>query len=328
MNILFLIGNGFDKNLNLPTSYSEFYDYYLNKKDNSNPNVEKLKESISEGRDNWSDLEYQLGQYVSNLSEASEINQLHIDIKSNLIEYLKLVTSNITFGETERKKFFNDLIAPETYLEPTDRTEIIAIKNRESIKHIRVITFNYDFIFEILSGYQGTTLKIANSYYDITNLVHIHGTLDHGLILGVNSPEQFHNQPALSNSLIRNKFIKPDYNRITKDGKDALCQKMIMNTDIFYMFGLSIGQTDKRWWEFICKRLKSSKAILIIFWFDKDMKNSEQFIAEVWEKEQEIKEHFLSHGDIDETTKESIKERIFVKINSNFMKIRVEKPKK
>ena len=29
MKILFLIGNGFDKNLGLPTSYLEFYDYYF-----------------------------------------------------------------------------------------------------------------------------------------------------------------------------------------------------------------------------------------------------------------------------------------------------------
>ena len=31
MNILYLIGNGFDLNLGLPTRYSDFLEYYFNR---------------------------------------------------------------------------------------------------------------------------------------------------------------------------------------------------------------------------------------------------------------------------------------------------------
>lgn len=45
MNVLFVIGNGFDKNLNIPTGYSDFYDYYLSKENDKNENAIALKHS-------------------------------------------------------------------------------------------------------------------------------------------------------------------------------------------------------------------------------------------------------------------------------------------
>ena len=43
MNITFLIGNGFDRNLGLATSYSEFVDYYK-KLPSSTETILKFKE--------------------------------------------------------------------------------------------------------------------------------------------------------------------------------------------------------------------------------------------------------------------------------------------
>ena len=48
MNIVYLIGNGFDINLGLNTRYCDFYKYYLESQqsDNSNPHIKTLKKSL------------------------------------------------------------------------------------------------------------------------------------------------------------------------------------------------------------------------------------------------------------------------------------------
>ena len=50
MNILHFIGNGFDKNLGLPTSYPEFYAWYLAQPSKSKI-IQNLKSQLKADRD-------------------------------------------------------------------------------------------------------------------------------------------------------------------------------------------------------------------------------------------------------------------------------------
>lgn len=68
MQILYIIGNGFDLNLDLKTSYNDFYKYYETV-ESKNPNVQKLKEHISKTYDSWADLELALGDYTQHLKK-------------------------------------------------------------------------------------------------------------------------------------------------------------------------------------------------------------------------------------------------------------------
>ena len=54
MNIVHIIGNGFDLNLDLKTSYKDFYDYYI-KINSKNEIIELLKREIKSNSENWSD---------------------------------------------------------------------------------------------------------------------------------------------------------------------------------------------------------------------------------------------------------------------------------
>ena len=67
MNILFLIGNGFDLNLGMKTNYNDFYKYYASKQSSSDL-IQKLKKEIDGNIENWSDLELALGKYPSALT--------------------------------------------------------------------------------------------------------------------------------------------------------------------------------------------------------------------------------------------------------------------
>ena len=88
MNILFMIGNGFDKNLGLNTSYIDFYEYYV-KLPSSNEVVKVFKDDLKKNNYvDWSDLELALGEYSSNFKKEEDYILLINDIIMNLKEYL------------------------------------------------------------------------------------------------------------------------------------------------------------------------------------------------------------------------------------------------
>jgi hypothetical protein len=64
MNVTFLLGNGFDLNLGLSTSYKDFYSYYTKKEPN-----DFIAKSISKNYELWSDLELGLGKFLKIVKE-------------------------------------------------------------------------------------------------------------------------------------------------------------------------------------------------------------------------------------------------------------------
>ena len=70
MKILFLLGNGFDINLSLPTDYQSFYDVYL-KEASPSVTVSELKKYLNQERyQTWADLEWGLGQYTTKVKSV------------------------------------------------------------------------------------------------------------------------------------------------------------------------------------------------------------------------------------------------------------------
>ena len=67
MSIVHIFGNGFDLNLGLKTSFSDFLPHYVNIDSSSNA-VLAFKASISKDIELWSDLEIELGKYCSDIN--------------------------------------------------------------------------------------------------------------------------------------------------------------------------------------------------------------------------------------------------------------------
>ena len=64
---MYLIGNGFDLNLGLKSSYNDFYGFYKIQESDSYP-VKNFKDNISNNIDKWSDLELALGEYTKEIN--------------------------------------------------------------------------------------------------------------------------------------------------------------------------------------------------------------------------------------------------------------------
>lgn len=87
MNITFLLGNGFDINFGLKTSYKSFYNY-LKKSKIRNKLIENILSDLE--CELWSDLELGLGNYLSNINAESEIEDFLNEketVESLLVDY-------------------------------------------------------------------------------------------------------------------------------------------------------------------------------------------------------------------------------------------------
>ena len=82
MNILFLIGNGFDLNIGLNTRFQNALSYYL-KKSNNNPRTQKFKKDIDKNFEKWSDFENQMGIYTKEFTPKKLIEKVN-EMLSNI----------------------------------------------------------------------------------------------------------------------------------------------------------------------------------------------------------------------------------------------------
>ena len=90
MNITFMIGNGFDRNLGLKTTYSDFIKWYK-KTPAKTDTLKDFREYINQNEELWSAAEEELGRYSAQFDAGAgaAFYECHKDICEHLAEYLK-----------------------------------------------------------------------------------------------------------------------------------------------------------------------------------------------------------------------------------------------
>lgn len=119
-NLLFIIGNGFDIRLGLPTRYSQFIDWYKEQDAPSEFIKEKKENFFSELKkhgDDWKDLEIALGEFTINFQTAEEFRNFYTDINESLYNYLKSIDGKIKVSLDDVVLFYRSLVLfPDIYL--------------------------------------------------------------------------------------------------------------------------------------------------------------------------------------------------------------------
>ena len=102
MHITVLIGNGFDRNLGLKTTYSDFVKVYKTLK-SSSPHIEAFREHIKSNEEKWSAAEEALGQYTQYFKAGQGIvfSQCQSDFCYHLADYLKQQQERVFPSESE-----------------------------------------------------------------------------------------------------------------------------------------------------------------------------------------------------------------------------------
>ena len=272
MNTLFIIGNGFDLNLGIKTSYSNFYEYYKEMNSKSDL-IKKLKEDISNNEiKEWKDLELALGQYTKKLKTREEFKEISTDIIISLSDYLKKQEESFDFGRINKDVFFSNLSFPEKHLPEGDIDEIKSYRGRwyNTLQwHTSIMTLNYTRTIEnITERTDIKNIQIGGSSprkFLLREIMHIHGRTDANIVLGVNDISQIANESFHEDLNILETLVKPTCNQVQKHKIDTQCKGLISNANLICLFGSSIGDTDSMWWELVGQRLLSSNARLIIF---------------------------------------------------------------
>lgn len=323
MNILYILGNGFDKAQGLATTYKEFYDDWLKKKPESELE-QKVLSSIQGDYDTWADLEKRLGDYTTEWVDEDIFQDVLKLFNSRLKEYLANQEKRLDDMKLSRARLLIHLSQPELFLEPSGRSvyERYAYSGNANI-HFDVVTLNYTSTFEWAireAKRSEPVFRISDRLCFYDGILHLHGTLDEMILVGVNDESQIANESFRSNEFLRTSFIKPEINEGCMNNRNDLFASKINNASIIVLFGVSIGVTDSFWWQKIGERMNSkTPPLLLYFPFDptKDTLATPNY-KRIWSN-QYIS--FLQERMQIKQSKEILQQSIRIGINKDFLKL-------
>lgn len=286
MNTLFFIGNGFDINLGLPTRYRDFYRYYIGRPafyDNNAISV--FKEEInsflenktgkSENDIDWADLELGLGAYTEELS-PEDYDSIHLDVMHCLMEYLLSVENSFSPNQALKEKIIGDFCRPDQndYFNPAEKNQINDFK--KELEFLNIINFNYTHTVETIFGYTGENISLGansrNVEVQLNGIVHVHHSLsDNQILLGVNDESQVQSSEFRDNPDVLDLLLKPRTNNMMGLNIDGYCKRLISYSSFFVLFGVSLGDTDKLWWQTLGHRFVTADCRILYFVHAEDL---------------------------------------------------------
>ncbi len=270
MNILYIIGNGLDIAHHMETSYQNFFDHYLTVPTDDNDIVAMKKDIHSHRYKTWADLEIGMGEYSSKCADKEIFLKCLSDIKENLQKYLKKESEKINLYKINSLSNFINL---EQLFEPEPRKRYIDYRLQfGSNETIDVMTLNYTSTLESLFGYGNSAKGLSNGVI-LQSILHVHGTLDNMMVMGVNDTSQISNTTFNTDMDVVEDFVKPEYNDACMNNKNTECESLIQNANIIVLYGTSLGKSDDKWWKLIGKRMGLNPYPLLVYLPYDDMKN-------------------------------------------------------
>lgn len=266
MNILHIIGNGFDKAMGMKTSYPEFYEYIKSLPEKGSPLLELMKKEIGVNKKYWSDMEAALGKFTSHTRNEQEFIDFYFELSDQLRNYLSSEISAYKPSDSLKNKIRNDLLSPNLYLGQTDKAPFA--KFADSISKtitVHVMSLNYTDTLERILAYKNVgALSLGNNNHTLQPIVHVHGILNDSIIIGVDNEAQIANDMFRGNEDVKDILVKIQSNQAMKYNRHSDCERLITNADLIVLFGVSMGETDTRWWKIIGEQMLKKKTLRLI----------------------------------------------------------------
>lgn len=222
--IVLILGNGFDLDLGLKSTYTqyansaEWRDLYHNRQKflvKEHGNKKSLLDQIKNAQYNaWFDLEEEINTFVK--------KQINVDIDKSIIDSNK---KDFVRLKHSLKNYLSRI--SEEYKTDASRLSFIIlsalINHNQTNKQI--FTFNYTDCFKMCKYY--------GSYNELFDYTHIHGSLDDDVVLGCEVYD--------GNKINRNYSFLYKYNMLNKPNKIV---KNLMEAKEVVFFGHSINEMD------------------------------------------------------------------------------------
>ena len=195
MNILYVIGNGFDKAQGMETSYPEFYKYLIGNSEDASPLLQQVKKEINSDIEKWSDMEIALCAFTNNVKDVSEFEDMYYELSGHLEIYLRKQEESFSPTEKHKERFLQHFLHPEQFIYETEREQSRkAFANKKDYCHYNVMMLNYTNTLEKLIGekkYWESRDKIKRR---LSNVCYVHGKLGDNIIIGADRIEQIANE--------------------------------------------------------------------------------------------------------------------------------------
>lgn len=232
--VVLVIGNGFDLNLGLKTSYSDFIksDQFKELIITENELCKYLKNKSQ--LQNWIDIENELRTYSQNHSDFNFYNEFN-ELSDALCRYL----SNIDFPDLNK-----NMTTVKTIEKLRDKTAL-------------VIDFNYTDTFSRIAKF--LNIQYNEDFEDIKH-IKIHGSIEkNDIIIGVEDGAKIYNRHIFLKKSVNESFQALDFSRV------------ILNSDIFIIFGHSLGITDHMYFKtYFTKMTTQEDQQMLVYHYGKD----------------------------------------------------------
>ena len=329
MNIVFLIGNGFDIALGLKTSYRDFLEWYLEQEDSS-PDVKRLKDiirgNLKADIHSWADLEIALGKVTKEyrVSEIDSYLNAYKDVGGKINSYIKIQEDKVDFkirnvsAIVEIREFFAGFYEQFPSV-PRKKLETICKNANIPTYAYNFINFNYTRTLvqalpperEPLGSRKLSPYKTVSDVYGKT--IHVHGEVNNYPLLGVDNESQIANSDFRNSDKVRLFLLKLQLNQELQEGVTEEAVTLIDNADVIVCFGLSLGNSDLSWWKRIGEWLgRGESRALAIFAYSKEDMPRINAPDRVLIRDR-VRDHFVAQADIAED--EKAKAKIYICIH-------------
>ena len=299
MNITFLIGNGFDINCGLKSSYSDMYEGYCEEKETDSEVIKKFKKLIKQNNyENWSDFEWAMREHINEFKTERDF----IECSDHFVTYLNnyLIEEENKFFERyqineQSNEFLISKLQKEIEKSIDIRTSydfnnnVVNYINNKIINSMSIqynfIVFNYTGVFERMLG----LMRLDNHH-----VFYIHGSLKgKDIILGIDNEKQLELKNFKLSDVGKLSFIKPIFNEEYDISKVKDVSNAILQSDVICVYGMSLGESYLTWKTLIVNWLDLKDGHLFVYDYENFNNKNIFFKNQQMREERVSKEHFL-----------------------------------
>lgn len=263
MNIVLVIGNGFDLNLGLPTSFSHFIESEIYKSIISENELAKYLVNCYEANMGWVDIEYELSNYSMLYPSSKSLKDDFIELRQALADYIGEVEYNILEINKESQAYlsFGDYFFNSVGSNPTDRTTVINFNYTHSIQKIKRNLYGNGFLSKFMEiAEELSPLMGKESPFRNIEFLYPHGAVDTGIVFGVDD----------------NAVISPKHTFLRKSACSSLSPfnpKILRLAQKVIIWGHSLGESDHAYFmDFFSKQAsgESQRKEIVITYYGED----------------------------------------------------------
>lgn len=328
MKVTYLIGNGLDIHVGLKTRYIDFYNY-LNDCEKINLNNKIFTTIINEnfGMDNteemneidWSDFEIAIGKYVARINDRNELENFYVEYEEFVDEFTDFIDRQLNnldpkdFLLTSKEVFHHSIKEPIKLEEREQALLKEKYSKYENYSKVRnFIVFNYTKIFEEI--YNSWKIKYENTGILAYKPIHIHGYTQEQTLMGVNDASQLTGNFSKDEDL-QMMLIKTQSNQEAISLRFNQANKVIDESNLIIVFGMSLGDSDKHWWQKNIENLeKNPSSNVIIYAYEINKKSLYKHNHKMLKKKKEWKNRLLKQ--VDREVKENLSNQIFIQFDT------------